>query len=97
MNCFECSIFDIHFENFSRFTEKKLLRLSPSFKIYEKVFHADALKERNFFDHYSVNLFKALFSSFFTDINSEQKQLILCLVIHDKILTTNAGNPSITL
>lgn len=82
MNCGECSFFYIHFENLSVFTKEHLFRLSPRFEINEEIFHADSLKEWNFFDHDSINLLKSVFICFQIRMDFKQKQLVLCLNIH---------------
>lgn len=96
MNCFESSVFKVHFENLRSFAENHLFWFSSCFKINEEVFHTDTLKERNIFYDNPIHLLEGFFSSIFMDINFEQKQLVLSLVIHDKILTTDAGNPPFT-
>jgi hypothetical protein len=96
MNCFESSLFNIHFENLSSFAKKHLFWFCSCFKINEEVFHTDTLKERNLFYDNPIHLLKGFFSSIFMDIDFEEKQLVLSLVIHYKILTTDACNPSLT-
>jgi len=68
-----------------------------SLEIFEVELHTDILEVWHFFDDYSVYLIEQDFSFITTFIKLENEKLILSLLLHDQVLSTNYRQPLFTL